>query len=89
MRENKLVIIFLILISAFGIVALAAPELIGSFIIVAVCSSAYLLVVRRYTDEASFITKLFVLALVLRLGFGLLVHFLDLREFFWRRREPL
>src|SRR5436305_14534994 len=37
---------------------------------------------RFFSDQKSFITGLFFLALVLRLTFGLLVHILDLRDFF-------
>ena len=43
---------------------------------------AAILIFRRFTEEKEFVTAVFLLALILRMGFGLLVQIFDLRNFF-------
>lgn len=63
----------ILLVGWDGAVALAVAALL---------SWLALFLIRKYTDEKDFLTKVFVAALLARLVLGLVVHVFDLREFF-------
>ncbi|MGI8812957.1 MAG: phospholipid carrier-dependent glycosyltransferase [Pyrinomonadaceae bacterium] len=68
---------------ATGILTLAFPEAGVAALVVAVLGTAAIFIFRKYSDEEKiFVTKIFLIALAVRLAFGILVHFFDLREFF-------
>ena len=68
---------------AIGIVLLVDfPDSIFALSLVAVLSSLALFVFRSYTDDKKFVTNVFLAALIARMGFGLLVHVFELRDFF-------
>ena len=76
-----------VLIAAFGtvvavIVSVIFPETAATIVVVAGTAAVCLILLRLNTEEKDFITKLFFAALVLRIGFGLFVHFYGLRDFF-------
>lgn len=64
------------------VTAVAFPEGAAAILVVFVTASAFLLIFRTTTDEKEFVTNVFLLALLLRLGFGIFVHVYDLRDFF-------
>lgn len=69
----------------FGIVMtiMAFPEGFVAVITVLFCSLIVVFIIRRQSEEnADFLIQLFVIALIARLAFGLVVHIFDLRSFF-------
>ena len=80
--KDSFIFFALILLLLTGGMMFVAPEW-GTALIVAVMMSAIaIFVVRKFTDEADFVTRVFLIALLLRLAFGVLVHVFDLRRFF-------
>src|SRR5690349_15968171 len=81
MRRN--VILATVAISIFLAMSFVAfPNGAAALLIVLVLSLAFLGIFRHYSDDKDFITNIFLIGLVLRLGFGIVVHIFDLREFF-------
>ena len=70
------------LIIALGVVAVPFPDGAIAIGLVLALSVFPILIFRRLTPEKEFITNLFLVALVLRMGFGVLIHIFDLRTFF-------
>jgi len=74
-----------IIVGLLAIVALAMLTTNGGAAALAVTMAVSLMVVlilRRFADDKNFITTVFLVGLLARLAFGLLVHVLDLRDFF-------
>lgn len=62
---------------------LAFPEGFATALMALLCSLAVVFIIRRQVKEdANFLIQLFLLALIARLSFGLLLHIFDLRAFF-------
>ncbi|MEO8649963.1 MAG: hypothetical protein ABI539_12425 [Acidobacteriota bacterium] len=72
---------------AVAMVALVFPEGLGAVGLVAIVSALAVLAFRAYTDEKEFITNVFLFGLVLRLGFGIMVHIFELGSFFGNDAE--
>lgn len=64
-----------------GVFIVSFPEGATAMLIVIVLSGITILAIQRSPDP-EFLTQVFVVGLVLRLGFGLFVHVADLRDFF-------
>ncbi|MBV9216835.1 MAG: hypothetical protein JO053_11720, partial [Acidobacteria bacterium] len=58
------------------------PEMGMSILVVTVLSAIAIFVFRYFTEDREFVTKVFLVALLARLIFGIFVHVYDLREFF-------
>ena len=71
-----------LLVVALGVIVVSFPEGAAAIIVVLALTGAFLLIFRYLTPEKTFITDIFLLALVLRLGFGIFIHLADLRDFF-------
>ena len=71
-----------LLIVTLGMVTVAFPEGASSILVVLVLASIGIFIFRRFTDEKEFITTIFLGALLVRLSFGIVIHVLDLRDFF-------
>jgi hypothetical protein len=74
-------------ISIVGLVLVAATFLTleggtAALLLTALFALIAIWIFRVFSDQKSFITGLFLLALLLRLAFGLIVHMFDLRDFF-------
>ncbi|MBX3281832.1 MAG: glycosyltransferase family 39 protein [Acidobacteria bacterium] len=72
-------------IALFAVIALvtAFSPTAGSFLLTAAVLSALIIfLIYRFTDEPATVTKIFLVALVLRLGVGLAIEFFNLRNFF-------
>ncbi len=67
---------------AFAFIIIAFPEGIGAVLTVAFTSGIVIAVIRNQTDDGEYLQQLFLIGLILRLSFGLMVHTLDLRPFF-------
>lgn len=61
---------------------IAFPDGAAALLVVLVPSLVAVALIRRFTDDHLYITKIFLLALLLRLAFGMFVHWFDLRSFF-------
>ena len=61
---------------------IAFPDGAAALLVVLVPSLVAVAIIRRYSDEKRYITSVFLLALILRLAFGIFVHLFDLRTFF-------
>ena len=72
----------ILLVVALGVIVVSFPDGAAAILVVLILSGFCLMVFRHFTVEKEFITQVFLLALVLRLGFGIFVHLADLREFF-------
>ncbi|MCC6452744.1 MAG: glycosyltransferase family 39 protein [Acidobacteria bacterium] len=73
------------IIAIFAVIALTAAfsPSAGSYLLMAAgISGLVILTIYRTTDEPETVTKIFLLALALRFGVGMLIHIFDLREFF-------
>lgn len=80
--SNRVAIIVFVLFALFVAIALGAPELVGTFIVVVVVAAPTVFILRRTGADPAFLTNIFFVALVLRLGFGFLIYAFDLRGFF-------
>jgi 4-amino-4-deoxy-L-arabinose transferase-like glycosyltransferase len=79
---NSLLILATVLVVA-AFVAIAAFDGAAALLLVAVLTVATVALIRRKGGEdAEYLTNLFVLALLVRLGFGLFIHHFNLRQFF-------
>ena len=79
---NKFLILAFVVIIALALFAVPFPDGAVALMAVAVLSSLALFLFRRYTEEKDFVTTVFLIALALRLAFGLMVHIFELRGFF-------
>lgn len=81
MRETpKLILVLLLFV--VGVLFAIGTEFTVTFLVVLIPTIAGLAIFRRYTEEKTFITKLFLFALALRLLCGAFIHVFDLRDFF-------
>jgi hypothetical protein len=79
---NRFILLACILVIALGVIAVPFPDGAVAIGFVFVLAGPVLLIARRFTDEKEFITTTFLVALALRMGFGVLIHVFELREFF-------
>ena len=79
---NKFLFLAFALIAALGLLAVPFPDGAVGLMLVVILSTFALFMYRRYTEEKEFVTSVFLIGLTLRLGFGLLLHIFDAREFF-------
>jgi len=67
---------------AIGMVSLVFPDGVAAIGVVVLVSTLALLVFRQFTSEREFLTNLFIAALLLRILFGVMIHVLDMRDYF-------
>lgn len=80
MTKILLIICFLF---AFLLSGLLLSNGAAAAMLVALCSILTIVLIRRYfPDDSDFLTQVFLVALLVRLTFGLLVEVFDMREFF-------
>ncbi|MFN0277443.1 MAG: hypothetical protein ACKVRN_02460 [Pyrinomonadaceae bacterium] len=79
---NKFLILAFAVITALGLLAVPFPDGAVALMAVVILSALAVSLFRRFTEEKEFVTTVFLLALVLRIGFGLLVHIFEWRDFF-------
>ena len=79
---NRLLSLACVLVIAMGIALVPFPDGASAIALVLVLSIGLIFAFRKYTEEKEFITTVFLVALALRMGFGLLIHIYELREFF-------
>ena len=79
---HRFLVLGCILVIALGIVMVDFPDGAVAIGIVFALSAAAIFIFRKYTDEKEFITTIFLVALALRMAFGVMIHVFELREFF-------
>src|SRR5688500_10997438 len=67
---------------AVWMIAVGFPDEASALVLVLLGCLIFIFLFRRLTDEKDLVTNLFLAALVVRLGFGIVVHIYDLRAFF-------
>ncbi len=70
------------LVVGLGVVVVSFPDGATASLAVVILSGVTIAVFRNQIEDKEFITKIFVLALIARLGFGVFIHAFDLRAFF-------
>lgn len=79
---NRFLLLICVLVIALGTVVVDFPDGAAAIGLVFVTSAIAILAFRRFTEEKEFITIVFLVALALRMAFGVFIHVFDLREFF-------
>lgn len=79
---NRFLLLACLLIIALGLFAVPFPDGPVALMFVVILSAIALTIFRRNTDEKEFISTAFLIALAVRMGFGLLVEIFEWRSFF-------
>jgi Dolichyl-phosphate-mannose-protein mannosyltransferase len=79
---NRFLLLGCTLLAALCLFAIPVAEGAPALALAGVMSGIAILLFRKYTPEKEFITTVFLSGLVLRMGFGLLIHIFELRAFF-------
>lgn len=79
---NRFLLLICVLVIALGTVVVDFPHGVAAIALVFVVSAVSILGFRRFTEEKEFVTIIFLVALALRMAFGVFIHVFDLREFF-------
>src|SRR5258708_36393582 len=79
--RNRFLVLACGLIIALGMVVVPFPDGAVAIALVLAVSVFPILIFRRLTDEKDFITKLFLVALALRMAFGVLIYIFELQSF--------
>jgi len=79
---NRFLLLTCVLVIALGLVIVPFPEGAVAIAFVFVLATVAILIFRQFTEEKEFITTVFLVALALRMAFGVLIHVFDLRSFF-------
>ncbi len=79
---NRLLLLLCVLVIALGTVVVDFPDGATAIALVFVTSAVAIFAFRHFTEEKEFITIVFLVALALRMAFGVFIHVFDLREFF-------
>jgi hypothetical protein len=78
---DKIIAIFAFL-TAFAVMIVAFPEGIIAVLLAVVVSVPVIILIRQNTSESHFLIQLFLVALILRMLFGVIIHAYSLRGFF-------
>ncbi len=79
---NRFLLLGCLLLAALGIFAIPVAEGAPALALTGVLSLVAILIFRKFTPEKEFITTVFLTGLILRLGFGMMIHIFELRPFF-------
>jgi len=79
---NRLLAV-LCFVVGIAMMILGFPEGFAALATVVICSAVVITIIRQQVrEEADFLVQLFLIALLVRLVFGIFIHIFDLREFF-------
>ncbi len=79
---HRLLLLVCVLVIAMGVIVVDFPEGVVAIAMVFVLAAIVVFLIRRYSEEREFLITVFLVALALRMGFGVIVQVFDLREFF-------
>jgi hypothetical protein len=82
MNDRKYIVLLILAVAVLIPSVAVIPEELVAFIVVAIFSSAVYFAISKYFEESVFLQKIFIFGVLLRVGFGVLIHFFELREFF-------
>lgn len=80
--QNGFLLLSCVLVISLGVFVLDFPDGAVAIGFTLVLSGLAIVLFRKFTAEKEFITSLFLLALAVRMAFGLLIHIFEWREFF-------
>lgn len=80
--QDKFPLILVVVVVTITMAFVAFPDGAAALLVVLVSTLLALAVFRHNTEEKTFITNVFLAALLVRLVFGIIVHVFDLRGFF-------
>src|SRR5689334_6956783 len=79
---DRVIIIAVILAVLLGVAVIAFPEGAAALLMVLIFGLLAIGIIRHFADDKQYLTNVFLAALLLRLAFGIFVHWFDLRDFF-------
>ncbi len=79
---NRFLLLGCLLLAALCLFAIPVAEGAAALGLAGLMSGVAILLFRNYTDEKEFITTVFLTGLILRMGFGLVIHIFEWRTFF-------
>src|SRR5687768_3610952 len=79
---NRFLLLICVLVIALGVFVVDFPEGAVAIGLVFILSAIAIFTFRKYTEEKQFVTTVFLVALALRMAFGVLIHVFELRGFF-------
>lgn len=79
---NRFLLLGCLLLAALCLFAIPVAEGAAALGLAGLMSGIAILLFRKYTDEKEFITTVFLAGLILRMGFGLVIHIFEWRTFF-------
>ncbi|MBX3293469.1 MAG: hypothetical protein KF881_11340 [Acidobacteria bacterium] len=79
---NRFILLGCLLVAMLCVFAVPFPDGAVALAVLTGISVPTILLLRHLTDEKNFITSVFLIGLVARIAFGLVVHYYDLRLFF-------
>src|SRR5438270_7608277 len=79
---DRFLIIASVVAVCLGMSVIAFPEGAAALLVVLVTGLVAIGLIRHFSDEKQYLTKIFLLGLLLRLAFGIFVHWFDLHAFF-------
>ena len=79
---NRFLLLGCLLLTALCLFAIPVAEGAAALGLAGLMSGIAILLFRKYTDEKEFITTVFLAGLILRMGFGLVIHIFEWRTFF-------
>ncbi len=79
---NRLLLLVSVLVIALGVIVVDFPEGLVAISFVFVLAGIVVFLIRKYSEEREFLVTVFLVALALRMAFGVIVQVFDLRDFF-------
>src|SRR5262245_30529294 len=80
--RDKFLLISLAVLVVLGGASFYFPEGAAALLVTLVPTLIGLAVFRHYSDDKDFVTKVFLAGLLVRLAFGIVIHYFNLRQFF-------
>ncbi len=80
--QTRFIVLFCIVVGLVSVFAVPFPDGFIAVAVTAVLAGLTAFIFRRFLPDQQFVTNVFLLALALRMAFGLLVHIEEWRLFF-------
>ena len=80
--QNRFLLLICVVVISLGVFVVDFPNGAVAIGLTFALSAIAILLFRRFTSEKEFVTTVFLVALAVRMAFGLFIHIFDLRDFF-------
>ncbi|MGH9946082.1 MAG: hypothetical protein ACRD6X_02675 [Pyrinomonadaceae bacterium] len=80
--QARYIFFVIAVVAAIGGCSVVFPEGVGAIVMLCVCISIAIFVIRRNTEDTDFVMRLFVFALLIRVLFGTIIYVFQLSDFF-------